>query len=316
MIDKFGRSAQDKRVAILLAVFNGAEFLRDQIDTLARQTVPNIDIWASDDGSRDHSIPILQRAARDWKSGAFRILRGPSQGFAENFRSLLTNVDSDADYFAFCDQDDLWDQDKLAEALEWLATQDESIPALFCSRTRTITVDGKDAGFSPLFRKPPGFRNAMVQSIAGANTMVMNRAAWTVMREASLRTSFVSHDWWCYLIVTGVGGKVHYSPAAKIGYRQHPANLVGENNSLRARFSRMGRLMNGRFVRWNDENLAGLGACQDMLTPEALEVMRLFVRARTVGLFGRMAALMRSRVYRQTYFDQIGLYVACFLKKL
>lgn len=311
----FERSAQSKRVAILLAVFNGAEFLSDQIETLARQTTPNIDIWASDDGSSDGSVAILERAGRDWARGSFRMLSGPRRGFAENFRFLLTNTASDADYFAFCDQDDLWDEDKLTDALGWLAAQDEDRPALFCSRTRTITIDGRDAGFSPLFRKRPSFRNAMVQSIAGANTMIMNRAAWKVVCEGSRRTSFVSHDWWCYLVVTGVGGLVHYSPTARIGYRQHAANLVGENNSWRARFSRIGHLMKGRFVRWNDENLAALTACQDMLTPDALSVMSLFIKSREAGLFTRIAALIRSGVYRQTLFGQVGLYVACLLKK-
>ena len=98
----------------------------------------------------------------------------------------------------------------------------DDVPALFCSRTRIITAEGEPAGFSPLFSKKPSFRNAIVQSIAGGNTMVMNRAARDIMLEASRRTGFVSHDWWCYLILTGVGGIVHYSPTAKIGYRQHP----------------------------------------------------------------------------------------------
>lgn len=310
------QSSNDKRVAVLLAVFNGAEFLQSQIGTLASQTIARIDVWASDDGSKDRSMAILEQAAKDWKKGSFRIVEGPRRGFAANFSSLVTNTDSDADYFAFCDQDDLWDENKLAEALDWLAVQDETRPALYCSRTRTITVDGRDVGFSPLFPKTPSFRNALVQSIAGANTMVMNRAAWDVLQEASRRTRFVSHDWWCYLMVTGVGGTVHYSPVARIGYRQHPTNVVGENNSWRARISRLGYLMEGRFVRWNDINLAALAACEDMLTPDALEVIRLFKKARKASLFSRFATLLRSGLYRQTAYGQIGLYVACLLRKL
>jgi glycosyltransferase involved in cell wall biosynthesis len=316
MKDNCSSSCRNDRVAILLAVFNGAEFLQSQLDTLARQTVDNIDIWASDDGSKDNSVAILEQAARGWMKGDFRIAAGPRKGFAENFRALLTNPDIDADYFAFCDQDDLWDDDKLADALQWLSTQDAAIPALYCSRTRTITAEGKEVGYSPLFPKTPSFRNAIVQSIAGANTMVMNRAAMKVMREASRRTSFVSHDWWCYLVVTGVGGVVRYSPVARIGYRQHPGNLVGENASWSARMSRLTHLMKGRFVGWNDRNLAGLAACQDMLTAEALAVMRLFSTARTGRFFERVAASLRSGVYRQTLFGQVGLYVACILKRL
>ena len=304
------------RVAILLAVYNGAQFLPSQLQTLARQTHDRLDIWVSDDGSGDASLIILEETARNWTKGSFHILKGPSKGFAENFRSLLTNRDIDADYVAFCDQDDLWEEDKLADAVQWLARQDPHIPALYCTRTRTMTVDGQPAGYSPLFPKPPSFANAMVQSIAGANTMVMNRAAHAVVGAASCRTSFVSHDWWCYLIVSGVGGLVHYSPTPRIGYRQHPKNLIGENNSWSARMSRFVHLLKGRFTDWNQRNLDALAACHDMLTPESQRIMQDFQRARRQGLVSRLRALRGSGVYRQTRFGQLGLYLACVLRRL
>jgi glycosyltransferase involved in cell wall biosynthesis len=310
-------NSKSKRVAILIAVYNGEAFLERQFETLARQSVSSIDLWISDDGSKDGSREIVRKVAEGWGKGNVHQIEGPGQGFAENFRSLLTNPEIEADYFAFCDQDDLWDDDKLAIALEWLKTQRADVPALFCSRTKTITAEGESAGYSPLFRKKPSFRNAIVQSIAGGNTMVMNRAARSIMLEASRRTEFVSHDWWCYLIVTGVGGVVHYSPTAKIGYRQHPSNLVGENNSWRARMFRVGYLMKGRFMHWNDRNLAGLATCVDILSPEARETMQLFLQARSSSfLFTRLSALIRAGVYRQTLFGHIGLYVACILKRL
>lgn len=311
-----GRGPDSKRVAILLAVFNGADFLQSQLETLAQQAVPNIDVWASDDKSEDASRSVLERFARNWPKGQFRVLGGPGAGFAENFRSLMKNREIQADYVAFCDQDDLWDSDKLANAVSWLERQDEGRPALFCTRTRTVTVDGKAAGFSPLFNKPPTFRNAIVQSIAGANTMVMNQAAWHVVRKASRRTEFVSHDWWCYLMITGAGGIVCYSPEAKIGYRQHQRNLVGENNSWGARMSRLGYLMKGRFRRWNEQNLAALSACEDMLTPDAREIVHLFAAARSGGFCERLSALSRAGIYRQTMVGQLGLYLACILKRL
>ena len=301
---------------MLLAVFNGTRFLEQQIDTLRRQTVGSIDIWASDDGSTDGSTAMLAKVAGDWHKGRFHIAKGPGRGFSENFRALMTNPDIDGDYFAFCDQDDLWDDDKLADALAWLATQPADRPALYCTRTRTINEKGIAIGCSPLFKRTPSFRNAIVQSIAGANTIVMNRTAWTYVRESARRTAFISHDWWCYLVVTGVGGVVHYSPTAKIGYRQHGANLVGENSSWRARMSRLSHLVKGRFVAWNQQNITALKACDDMLTPEARETIQYFVRVRNGPLVSRLVALARARVYRQTLMGQMSLFAACMLKRL
>lgn len=308
-------SFADKRIAVLLATFNGTRFLERQISTIARQTAGMIDLWVSDDGSTDGSRDVLEKAARSWKRGAFHILTGPGCGFAENFRSLMLHPHLDADYVAFCDQDDEWDHDKLEAALSWLARQGET-PALYCSRTRIVSSDGRTIGLSPLFSRPPDFRNALVQNIAGGNTMVMNRAAWRLVRDTAHRASFVSHDWWCYLIVTGAGGVVYYSSEPKVSYRQHDGNLVGENSSWRARLSRIKHLMRGRFREWNSRNLSALKACCDVLTPSANEAIALFTEARSAGLLRRLQALRRSGVYRQTLLGEIGLLVACITRRL
>jgi len=73
----------------------------------------------------------------------------------------------DADYFAFSDQDDVWYLDKLRRALTWLVAVPGNIPALYCGRTELMSIDGQSYGFSPLFTRPPTFRNALVQNLGG-----------------------------------------------------------------------------------------------------------------------------------------------------
>jgi glycosyltransferase involved in cell wall biosynthesis len=236
-------SPQYPRTAILLATYNGETFLREQLETLRRQQTTWIDIWASDDGSSDRTREILEEARAGWRLGNFRIVEGPHRGFAENFRSLILNGDIVADYYAFCDQDDLWDSDKLSVAMDRLKELPAEEAGLYCSRTRTIDLDGRPKGYSPLFSRPPTFRNAIVQSIAGANTMVLNRSGWALLVEARRENSFVSHDWWTYLVVTGAGGAVHYSPQPRIGYRQHPENLVGIDDWSWRRATRYGTIV-------------------------------------------------------------------------
>jgi glycosyltransferase involved in cell wall biosynthesis len=303
-------------VAILLGVYNGRLFLEDQIRSLEQQIHPSIDIWASDDGSSDGSLALLEQAAGTWSKGQFHILKGPGKGFAENFRSLIVNPAINAEFFAFCDQDDMWDHDKLSAAVSWLSEQDPNRPALYCSRTRNVDEAGRYLSMSPLFPKPPSFRNAIVQSIAGANTMVMNRAAWTLLAEGSRRTPFVSHDWWAYLLVSGAGGVVRYSPNARIGYRQHETNLVGSNSSLAGRLSRYTFLYKGGFAEWTSRNIAGLRACRNLLSPEALVIMERIEGLRGRSLPARLVEIRRTGVYRQTLFGHIGLYLASIINKL
>lgn len=304
------------RVTVALAVYNGARHLQRQLDSLAAQTVAAVDVWASDDGSSDGSRAILQDNAARWSKGAFTVVDGPRCGFAENFRSMITDPRVGGDHVAFCDQDDVWEPDKLARALAYLATRPAGRPALHCSRTLLIDEEDRPIGHSTPFARPPSFRNALVQSIAGANTMVMNRPAWELLRTACARTGFVSHDWWAYMIVSGAGGDVFYAQDPDTRYRQHKGNSIGENTSLGARLSRVRRVMAGRFREWNTRNLAGLASCADLLTPEARAVVERYAAARHGPPHRRVAALGRSGVYRQTRGGQAGLYVAALLNRL
>ena len=305
------------RVAIWLALKNGAPFLDEQLRSLAAQTCPAIDIWASDDGSTDATQAILSAWRSRWPKGAFSVREGPGCGFAENFRSLMSDEAAEADFFACCDQDDVWEANKLETALAWMRSQDGSRPLLFCSRTLTVSESGIPIGMSPLFRRKPSFRNALVQSLAGGNTMVLNRAARDIVALASRRARFVSHDWWIYQMVTGAGGLVRYAPEPLVRYRQHTGNLVGANTSWTARLERLKRLLGGQFAQWSEMNLAGLERNRDLLTPEAIEALTLFARARGErNLFAASASLRRSGVYRQTPQGTLALWAALVLRRL
>ncbi len=303
-------------VLVLMCSYNAGLFIEQQIASLAGQSWPRIDILVSDDGSTDGTVPYLHAAADAWQKGTFSLTVGPQKGFAENFRSLMPQI-GDARYIAFCDQDDIWDRDKLDRAIAWLDAQGPDRPALYCGRTRLVDEDGKSIGFSPLFKRPTSFCNALVQSIAGANTMVLNRAGAVLVAEASRRASFVSHDWWCYMLLSGAGGAVHYSPLPSVAYRQHGGNLIGANTSWKARLDRISALIfTARFSEWNRINLNALKCVADLLTQDAIGVVRDFEQARTLPLPARLGALKRSGVYRQTVAGQLGLWLACALRRL
>ncbi len=144
----------------------------------------------------------------------------------------------DADYFAFSDQDDVWYKDKLARALTWLATVPADVPAFYCGRTELISNDGRSYGYSPLFSRPIAFRNALIQSLGGGNTMVFNKAAKRLL-ETTGRLEVVLHDWWMYQLVSAVDGAICYEPQPVLKYRQHPDNLIGSNRGWRAPRSRL-----------------------------------------------------------------------------
>jgi len=303
------------KLAVLLATYNGARFLDAQLRSVVSQNWPSIDVFVSDDSSTDNTMELLTSWQAIWNKGRFHVDAGPRLGFAGNFRKLLAEYDIDADYVAFCDQDDIWLSEKTRVAAEAL-DQHGARPALYCARKVVTDVDDRDVSFSTLFRRTPDFANALVQSIGGGNTMVMNRAAYELLREAARRTDFVSHDWFAYLIIAGAGGKVIYSETPHVRYRQHDANLIGSNLGFQARIDRARFALSGRYVGWNNLNMNALAACRDLLTPDAAAKFDHFCKARNGRLPQRIVSLWRSGVYRQTTIGQLSLYLAGLLGKL
>ena len=298
-----------------MATHDGEAYLTEQLASLRSQTWLNIDLLLSDDGSTDGTLEALREFASAWPKGHVTIVPGPCNGFAENFRSLILRHEAaSADYVAFCDQDDIWKDDKLENAIAWLSSRPDGKPALYCGRT--LNFAGQRRWMSPLFPYQPCFANALVQSIAGGNTMVMNRSAFDLVQTAARRARFVSHDWLAYLIVTGAGGEVFYNPEPDVLYRQHDTNLVGANNTWTSLIPRLLFILDGRFREWTDMNVQTLRANIDLLTPHARQVLDRFCAARQAPLHRRIVGVRQSGVFRQTRKGQAALIIAALLKLL
>jgi glycosyltransferase involved in cell wall biosynthesis len=304
------------RVAILLCTYNGSAFLDQQLESFASQTHDNWVIYASDDGSSDETLDILTGFQTKYGQDRLTVCSGPRQGFAKNFMSLVKNHTITADYFAFSDQDDIWLEDKLERSIAKLAGSPQGVPTLYCSRTRLINADRRVTGFSPLFTKLPGFRNALVQSLAGANTMLINNAARDLLAETADDAHIVAHDWLAYLLVSGCGGKVIYDPVPTLDYRQHGGNLIGANSSLKERLVRLGKMCSGRFSRWSSQNLYILNSFKPKLTPENRLTLSDFEQARQSSFIRRLSLMRKSGVYRQTPQGNVSLILAACLNKI
>lgn len=304
-------------IAILLATYNGAEFLEAQLNSIQAQTHVHWTVWASDDGSSDHTLKILKSFQQRVGADRCHILNGPQQGFAANFFSLLFHPHIQADFYAFCDQDDIWKPEKLKKASDHLIAFSTSIPALYGSRAELVDASGHFLGHSACFKKTPSFKNALVQSLAGGNTLMMNHAARQLLLKAGSNFRTVSHDWWAYLVITGCGGVAVYDPTPQIQYRQHGQNVVGANSSWRAKYVRIKQLFAGQFRTWNDHHLRSLQQIHAELTPENKAVLNQFAQARQAkSLVARLKGFVQSGVYRQTGLGNLGLWFAAVCNKI
>lgn len=296
---------------------NGAQYITEQMDSIAAQRNVSIAIHVSDDGSTDGTLEAIHTFASKHPHITIKVRQGPGQGFSRNFLSLACGADLDGQYFAFSDQDDFWHSDKLEAAVAKLSSVPGNIPCVYTSRTKTVDGERNFIGLSPLFSKPPALENALVQSIGGGNTMVFNRAARDLLVAAGPDIDVPSHDWWTYLVVTACGGTAIYDPEPHIDYRQHGSNVIGENSSAAAKIFRIRLLLHGRFQQWIEANLAALERLEPFMPETSRSSINAFRQMRKQrSMTKRLTALRQLGLYRQTLFGNMSLFVAATLNKL
>lgn len=270
----------------------------------------------SDDGSTDATLDQLTAFSQHHKPGQVTLQGGPRKGFVKNFMSLICEPALHADYYALSDQDDIWHPNKLERAVKWLREVPEGQPALYCTRTELIDGAGQPIGFSPLFNRPPAFANALMQNVAGGNTMVMNNAARNLLVEAGADNDVVAHDWWIYIVVSACGGLVHYDSEPSLRYRQHGDNLIGANAGLGARLLRIKMLFQGHLKTWTNQHIQALSPLLPRLTPVNRRIYDRFISARQRSLLPRVVGIRRSGVYRQTLLGNLGLLAAALTNRI
>jgi glycosyltransferase involved in cell wall biosynthesis len=310
------QSATSPAVVILLCTFNGEGFLAEQLGSIRRQTFKNWTLIASDDGSSDRTRSILQTFKSSYEPGKIEIIDGPRRGAAANYLFLACRDDLASDYYAFCDQDDVWEADHLARAVGILARTHARVPAIYGSRTRLIDGAGHEIGFSPLFSRRPTFRSSLVQSIAGGNTMVFNEKARELLAFCGPDVVVPAHDWWLYQAVSACGGDVFYDACPSVRYRQHAQNVIGANTGVAARLRRLWMLAQGRFRHWSDLNVAALTRLEPRMTAENRHIFELFREARRQPLLRRAAMFAQAGIYRQTLCGNLGLAAAVVFRML
>ncbi|NNJ68871.1 MAG: glycosyltransferase family 2 protein [Boseongicola sp.] len=301
-------------IAILLATYNGAEMLPAQLDSIARQTHQDWSLLVSDDGSHDDTRKIVRAFAAQLPDKRIALIRGPRQGSAQNFLSLLRAAGR-VPYVAFADQDDVWFDDKLARAISQLSPS--AHPAIYGSATMITDQDLHPLRPSIAFKRPTSFQNALVQNVAGGNTMVVNRMALDALQPASqLAKRIVAHDWWCYQMVTGMGGMMIYDPVPSLLYRQHQENQIGANDTLKARLSRLKRLVRGEFSQWREAHFEALIAAEKWLSNDANLTLSCCAQLKSNRIGKRISSLQESGLYRQTVFGSAALRLATLIGRV
>lgn len=304
------------KVAVILAAYNGEQFIFEQLSSIADQKNIKVDLYISDDGSSDKTIEIINKFAKKNPSFVIKTFIGPRKGFVKNFFSILNKIETEYEYYAFSDQDDLWDQYKIYKAILCLKKYDNNIENLYFSRTKIIDSDGNQLGMSPNFKRKPAFKNALVQSIGGGNTCVFNKKTFDTILKLTLCNDFdyVSHDWLIYMVITAIDGNVFFDKNSYINYRQHKDNIIGSNKSLKSKYKRFyDMFVNNVYVGWNDSHIKILDNLE--IHPKNKDIYVCFKKCRDKSIYVRTTNFFRSGIYRQQSFTSFLIFLSILFRK-
>ncbi|CAH2600975.1 Glycosyltransferase family 2 protein [Rhodovastum atsumiense] len=304
------------RIAILLSTYNGARWLREQLESILHQTHEEWVLYWRDDGSADASVAILQEFSQRAGQGRCVRIEQPAHrlGVTASFLTLLRAVVprlGERDAIAFADQDDIWLPHKLERGLAALHRAGQGLPVLYCGRQILVDQDLNRLGLSGALRRATGFPAALTQNVATGCTVMLNRQAACLVA-ASRPAPGTLHDWWAYLMVTAAGGLLVQDKEPVILYRQHRCNLVGAPASSLRRA--VGALRRGPalFMTLLRAHVDGLLAQPELITERARAELLLLSRALHGGIRLRLMALRMPGLHRQTW-PETALFRCWFL---
>ena len=226
----------DLTVSVAMCTRNGAAHVEEQLRSILAQSVPANEIVISDDASSDETVSIARRVLAE----ASPVAGSPRLVLLENSRALGVRMNfeqalrtSTSDLIALCDQDDVWHPDRLAVGVREFSSSSDLL--MLHSDARLVDESGAPMGHSlfealgineteqEAIRSGHGFEALLHRNlVTGATTMVR---AELVTRAVPFPSPWVHDEW--LAIVAAATGRLDFSDAQLIDYRQHSTNQIG-----------------------------------------------------------------------------------------
>lgn len=228
---------QSKRIEILMAAYNGLPYIGEQIDSILQQADTNWHLTISDDGSTDGTDAAIDEYVRRYPDKVQRVYSGRRFGGAKDHFFWMTEH-CDADYIAYCDDDDTWSADKLKKLRKAMQDAEERLgndtPLLVFS-DQTVTDEKLNMLAPSLMRYQKqhfehfDYRSILMQNVVTGGAMMVNRALARLALKCADPSRVIMHDWWMAAVAARFG-EIVYIDEPLGAYRQHGHNSVGAKN--------------------------------------------------------------------------------------
>lgn len=238
-------SSSDNNIVILMATYNGAEYLDIQIRSILAQTHKDWRLFIRDDNSTDNTRDIIHSFCKQDVRISFVEDNSNKSGACHNFSQLLKIEEAKkAKYLMFCDQDDYWFENKIEKMFDAMMKMEETNNRAILIYSDFIFADNdlkkldkETINITSQWKEPSLSKLLAINNIYGC-TMMINNA---LISQVNPVPEFAeNHDYWVALVSLSVGVIYHLKePLMK--YRQHSNNVSGSylNNTLKSRLKRL-----------------------------------------------------------------------------
>ena len=297
------------KIIVLISTYNGEKYLKAQLDSLFSQSYKNFKLIARDDGSSDKTLEIL-------KSYDIELLPSNENiGVKSSFETLLKYAfeNSDADYFMFCDQDDVWNQDKVELTLQKMYEMEKlykNTPILVHTDLEVVdenlhTINPSFMKLQNLHEKKNRLNNLLIQNTITGCTVMINKDLAKLCLPMS--SNAIVHDWWVGLVASYFG-KIGYVDDSTIKYRQHTSNTIGAKGfdigfvlkSISKKVSLGGNISQskGFFQQFKNE-----------LDEDTIEMLQEFISLEQKTWWQKRAVLLKFKLLKQGFIRNAGLFL-------
>lgn len=283
-------------VLILLASYNGRDYIRAMVDSVLAQDYHDFRLILSDDGSTDGTDEILQEYADSNPGKVVHYRSGMRFGCAQKHFMHLIQRFCDAQYIMFCDQDDIWYPEKVSKTIELMQLTEShpDIPTLVHTDLRVVDRDLNELASSfcansSIDGNRLQFNHLLVQNVVTGCTVMINKSLALLACRSVDTQEILMHDWWLALLASSCGNCA-FLPQATIDYRQHGSNSVGAKNvrSVGYLLHRLGsNSMRKSLNRAVLQAQAFLCIYHDMLDERQIQLLKAFISTRGKSVFAR-----------------------------
>lgn len=230
----------------MMSTYNGEKYLKEQLDSILNQEYVDVNLLIRDDGSTDTTVEIIESYQKKYFN--ITLVKGRNEGVIASFMDILFMAPN-CSYYAFADQDDVWDRDKLICGIRAISETNKDKCLYFCKK-RIVDANLMGMGRNDAYVRDTSLGCALLNSIASGCTMVFDNSLMKILRMYRPENTRISmHDAWIYRVAAAVG-YVIYDDIPHMYYRQHGNNVEGAELTIVEHWKlRIRSLLNGAVAR-------------------------------------------------------------------